>query len=105
MVQKFVMGSPLYRQEQELMRQGIPLSRQTMSNWILRAAADYLTPVYNALHTELLRREVLHADETSLQVLHEPGIKPQSESYMWLYRKGGLSTAGTEESPIVLYEY
>ena len=31
-VQKFVMGSPLYRQEQELKRQGIPLSRQTMSN-------------------------------------------------------------------------
>ena len=31
MAQKFVMGSPLYRQEQELKRQGIPLSRQTMS--------------------------------------------------------------------------
>lgn len=31
MVQKPVMGSPLYRQEQELKRQGIPLSRQTMS--------------------------------------------------------------------------
>lgn len=109
MVQKFVMGSPLYRQEQELKRQGIPLSRQTMSNWILRAAADYLTPVYNALHRELLRREVLHADETTLQVLHEPGKKPQSESYMWLYRTGGFSNAGNSgdasEQPIVLYEY
>ena len=105
MVQKFVMGSPLYRQEQELKRQGIPLSRQTMSNWILRAAADYLTPVYNALHRELLRREVLHADETTLQVLHEPGKKPQSESYMWLYRTGGLSCDGNVERPIVLYEY
>ena len=49
MVQKFVMGSSLYRQEQELKRQGITLSRQTMSNWILRAAADYLMPVFNAL--------------------------------------------------------
>ena len=105
MVQKFVMGSPLYRQEQELKRQGIPLSRQTMSNWVLKAAADYLTPVYNALHRELLRREVLHADETTLQVLHEPGKKPQSESYMWLYRTGGFSSNGTEERPIVLYEY
>ena len=105
MVQKFVMGSPLYRQEQELKHQGIPLSRQTMSNWILRAAADYLTPVYNVLHRELLRREVLHADETTLQVLHEPGKKPQSESYMWLYRTGGLSCDGNVERPIVLYEY
>ncbi len=95
------MGSPLYRQEQELKRQGIPISRQTMSNWVLRAAADYLTPVYAALHRDLLRREVLHADETTLQVLHEPGKKPQSESYMWLYRTGGLSSVGTEERPAV----
>lgn len=76
-----------------------------MSNWILRAAADYLTPVYDALHRELLRREVLHADETTLQVLHEPGKKPQSESYMWLYRTGGVGSAVPEKHPIVLYEY
>ena len=98
--QKFVMGSPLYRQEQELNRQGISLSRQTMSNWILRAAEDYLTPVYEQLHRELLKRDVLHADETTLQVLHEPGKKPQSESYMWLYR-----TSGDTDKPIILYEY
>lgn len=50
MTQKFVMGSPLYRQEQELNRQGIPLSRQTISNWMLRASKDYLSPVYEQLH-------------------------------------------------------
>lgn len=100
MTQKFVMGAPLYRQEQELNRKGIHLSRQTMSNWILRAAEDYLTPVYEQLHKELLKRDVLHADETTLQVLHEPGKKPQSESYMWLYR-----TSGDTDKPIVLYEY
>lgn len=104
MVQKFVMGAPLYRQEQELKRQGIPLSRQTMSNWILKATADYLTPVYDALHRELLTREVLHADETTLQVLHEPEKKPQSESYMWLYRTGS-DADGENGHPIVLYEY
>lgn len=32
MTQKFVMYSPLYRQEQEYGRAGVPLSRQTMSN-------------------------------------------------------------------------
>ena len=100
MTQKFVMGSPLYRQEQEINRQGIHLSRQTMSNWILRAAEDYLTPVYEQLHKELLQRDVLHSDETTLQVLHEPGKAPQSESYMWLYRTGGDT-----DKPIVLYEY
>mgnify|MGYP002300331867 FL=1 len=100
MTQKFVMGSPLYRQEQEMNRKGIQLSRQTMSNWILKAAEDYLTPVYEQLHKELLKRNVLHADETTLQVLHEPGKAPQSNSYMWLYR-----TSGDTEKSIVLYEY
>ncbi len=100
MTQKFVMGSPLYRQEQEINRKGIHLSRQSMSNWILRATEDYLTPVYKQLHKELLTRDVLHADETTLQVLHEPGKKPQTDSYMWLYR-----TSGDTDKPIVLYEY
>lgn len=100
MVQKFVMGSPLYRQEQELNRQGIPLSRQTMSNWLLWAAGHLLAPVYDQLHEELLKREVLHADETTLQVLHEPGKTAQSNSYMWLYR-----TSGDTDRPIVLYDY
>ena len=100
MTQKFVMGSPLYRQEQEINRKGIHLSRQTMSNWILKATEEYLVPVYKRLHRELLTRGVLHADETTLQVLHEPGKKPQSDSYMWLYR-----TSGDTDKPIVLYEY
>ena len=100
MTQKFVMGSPLYRQEQELNRQGISLSRQTMSNWILKASEIYLAPIYEQLHRELLTRDVLHADETTLQVLHEPGKKPQTESYMWLYR-----TSGDTDKPIVMYEY
>lgn len=100
MVQKFVMGSPLYRQEQELRRQGVPLSRQTMSNWLLWSAEHLLQPVYAQLHEELLKREVLHADETTLQVLHEPGKTAQSNSYMWLYR-----TSGDTGQPIVLYDY
>lgn len=100
MTQKFVMGSPLYRQEQELNRMGIKLSRQTMSNWILKVAEEYLTPVYEQLHKELLSRQILHADETTLQVLHEPDKKPENKSYMWLYR-----TSGDTDKPIALYEY
>ncbi len=100
MTQKFVMSSPLYRQEQEWARQGLKLSRQTMSNWVLYAAEHILTPVYDELHRQLVKREVLHADETTLQVLREPGKKAQAKSYMWLYRTG--QDGGP---PIVLYEY
>ncbi|MBR6413574.1 MAG: IS66 family transposase [Oscillospiraceae bacterium] len=48
----------------------------------------------------LVARDLLHADETEVQVLHEPGKAPQSKSYMWLYRTGSDA-----ERPIVLYEY
>ena len=85
MAQKFVMSIPLYRQEKDWKRQDIQLSRQTMSNWLLRCAKDFLEPIYEKLHEELLRQSILHADETTLQVLKEPEKKAQSKSYMWLY--------------------
>ena len=100
MTQKFVMGSPLYRQEQEFKYAGIELSRQTMSNWILKASNGWLTPIFETLHEELLKHDILHADETTLQVLHEPGKSAQSKSYIWLYRTGRDAA-----HPIVLYEY
>ena len=100
MTQKYVMYSPLYRLEQEYNRMGLKLSRQTMSNWILNASDTWLRPVYDELHRELCRQEVLHGDETTLQVLKEPGRKAVSKSYMWLYR-----TSGCAEHPIILYEY
>ena len=43
---------------------------------------------------------MLHADETTLQVLKEPGRSSTSKSYMWLYR-----TSGCTKQAIVLYEY
>lgn len=74
--------------------------RTIITNWLLWASEHLLTPVYDLLHLELLKRDVLHADETTLQVLHEPGKTAQSRSYMWLYR-----TNGDTDWPIVLYEY
>ena len=98
--QKYFMASPLYRQEQEWKQNGILLSRQTMANWLIKASELWLEPVYNAMKARLVSREVLHADETTNQVLHEPGKTAQSKSYMWLYR-----TSGDAEHPLVLYEY
>ena len=69
---KYVLALPLYRQEQELRRLGLPVSRQTMSNWVLTAGERWLLPVYHALHKELLANKILHADETTLMVLREP---------------------------------
>ena len=99
-IQKFVMYSPLYRLEQEFNRQGLRLSRQTMANWLLNISEKWLRPVYDTLREQLCREPVLHADETRLQVLKEPGRSSTSKSYMWLYR-----TSGCAKQSIVLYEY
>ena len=98
--QKFVMGSPLYRQEQEWKLSGILLSRQTMSNWLIKACENWLLPIYEEMKRRLCEHEVLHADETTLQVLHEDGKPAKSKSYMWLYR-----TSGEANQQIVLYDY
>ena len=45
---------------------GILLSRQTMSNWLIRATNDWLQPIFDVMKAELRRRQVLHADETKL---------------------------------------
>ena len=69
MAQKFVMGSPLYRQEQELKRNGIMLSRQTMSNWIMKLYDLYFQEFVEYMHDQLLKCEYINADETKLEVL------------------------------------
>ena len=71
--QKFVMYSPLYRLEQEFNRQGLRISRQTMANWLLNTSEKWLRPIYDTLREQLCKEPVLHADETTLQVLKEPG--------------------------------
>ena len=97
---KYVLALPLYRQEQELRRLGLPVSRQTMSNWVLTAGERWLLPVYHALHKELLANKILHADETTFMVLREPERQARQRSYVWLYR-----TSGNALRPVVLYDY
>lgn len=85
--QKYVEGSPLYRQEQNLGRLGFELSRQCMANWVL-AGADWLEQITRRMKTHLMECAILHGDETPLQVLKEEGRRPQQSSYMWLYQSG-----------------
>lgn len=96
---KFVMGLPLYRQEQHSHSLGVTLPRQSMANWVMACSDRWLSKLYDRLHSILLARDHLHADETELQVLHEPGRAATARSYMWLYR------TGRDGPPIVLFDY
>ena len=100
MYQKYVNAVPLYRQEKDWEHLGIALSRSTMANWIIRCSEDYLFPITDRFREILLKRDIVHCDETPVQVLKEEGKKPQTKSYMWLYRTGDDG-----KEPIILYDY
>lgn len=96
---KYVLSLPLYRQEQEFARYGLDLKRPTISNWIIRAADLYLYRIADAIEKKLLSGDIVLADETEVQVLHEKDKPPQSKSYMWVY------TNGRSDTPCFIYRY
>ncbi|AQS58044.1 IS66 family transposase [Desulforamulus ferrireducens] len=98
--QKYVNGMPLNRQEKDWACQGVTLSRATLANWVIRAATDWLRPLWETMKAYLLKQAVISADETVIQVLKEEGKSPTSESRMWVYCSGN-----TGNPPVVLYEY
>lgn len=100
MFQRVFLGLPYYRQEPLAAQLGLTPPRETMANWCIYCAEHYLLPLYEKLHSLLLKRDVLHADETTCQVLHEKGRAADSASYMWIFLAGSDGLA-----PIVLYDY
>ena len=86
--QKFELAVPFYRQEKEWETLGLALTRETMSNWAMIVYRDWLDPIVQVFRNELLKAQHIHADETPVQVLNEPGRKNTTESYMWLYCSG-----------------
>lgn len=84
---KYADGLPLYRLSTILKRHGIELTRQTLSESVL-STAHKIEPLIAHMRSSLLQGEVMHMDETTVQVLKEPDKKPQSKSYMWVQRGG-----------------
>lgn len=98
---KFVDGTPLYRQELSLKRKGVPISRQNMSNWLMRCSDDYLEPLFNKMHEDFRNEvEIKHMDETKLAVLEDNREEDRSTSYEWLAMSGKY-----EEKQMALYFY
>lgn len=82
MSQKYVESMPLYRQEQQFARFGVSLTRQTLANWMIYGADKWLSLLQHRMHEHLLEQDILHADETTLQVLQEPGRAAETKSYL-----------------------
>jgi transposase len=97
---KYLLALPLNRQEQEFQRLGINISKQTMANWMIYSSSHWLILIYNLLKEALVTRDILHSDDTSLQVIKENGRKASQKSHMWIYR-----TAAFDPEAIVLFDY
>ena len=82
------MGIPLNRLENDFYRMGLVLPRANMAHWVIRCSDEWLSPIYNRIHEELLKCEILHMDETRIQVNKESGKKASSDSFMWVIRSG-----------------
>jgi transposase len=98
--QKYSSGMPLYRIEKGFTYDGVDISRQTMSNWVVKCSEMYLEPIYDLLKSHLLKESILRANETTVQVLREPGRAAQTKSYEWVYRTGAFA-----ERKISVYDY
>lgn len=97
---KYQYGLPLYRQESMFNDYGISLSRQTMSDWLIRCS-ELLMPLYDLFKSQLLAQAVIHADETPLKVIREE----KTTSYMWVYCCGEDKLNNNKTKNIVLYDY
>ena len=95
---KFVDGMPLYRQSTQFERIDFDAPRQTLARWRVQCGC-LVQPLINLLRDRLLESAYIRMDETTVQVLKEPGRSAQSMSYLWVQQ------SGEREHPVVLYDY
>lgn len=60
MTQKYVERLPLYRQEKQFKRIGLALSHQTIANWMIKGAEQWLCSLYDRMHDLLLKQDIIH---------------------------------------------
>lgn len=97
-VVKYVDGLPLARFEKVLARHEVEVPRQSMARAMIKLA-QALQPLHNLARDTLLDAPVIHMDETTVQVLKEPGRSPTTKSYMWVQR------GGPPGRTVVLFDY
>lgn len=95
---KFNRHLPLYRQEDMFKSMGMPMTRATLSNWVIKAA-NLLKPLIDLMIKNIKQYDIAYADETVLQVINEAGKSSTSKSYMWLF------IGGPPDKQSFIYQY
>ncbi|MDD2978325.1 IS66 family transposase [Aquabacterium sp.] len=98
LVGKYADHLPLYRQEAIFGRAGLAIPRSTLAQWVGTCGVR-LQPLVDALKTEILSHQVLHADETPVAML-KPGNGKTHRAYLWAYAPGAF-----ENIKAVVYDF
>jgi transposase len=86
-VDKFCNHLPAYRQSQIYAREGVEISRSTISSW-LGAGAKLLEPIANLIREYVISAKQIHGDDTPVKVLN-PGTGKTKTARMWVYVNDG----------------
>ena len=98
-VSKVLDRQPLYHLEKSIeQRHHWHIARSTMARWMIQLS-EKLQVLVNLMKDELEHYDVASIDATTLQVLNEPGRRPDSPSYVYCIR------GGPPDKKVILYEY
>ena len=102
LISKYCDHLPLYRQAVIYARQGVPLDRATLADWVGRACW-WLAPLHRLLATTILAADKIFADDTPIPVL-DPGRGKTKTGRFWAYGIDERPFQGTRP-PAVVYLY
>lgn len=99
---KYCEHTPLYRQTEILVRQGVALSRALLSNWV-DACCRLMAPLDEALYHYVMDCRKLHTDDTPVPVLAS-GRKKTKTGRFWTYVRDDRS-AGSSDPPAAWFAF
>jgi transposase len=99
-IAKYADHLPLYRQEAIYARSGVSLSRSTLAEWV-GAVGVALQPLVDRLGERLRAQAILHADETTVNLL-DPGAGKTRRAYLFAYTNARHVGA---DPPMVVFEF
>jgi len=84
LTKKYADHLPLYRIQEELLRDGVGISRKLMSKWIIKIGLA-LKPLADEMLSRILKSDNVFIDETPINIQATPKVK---QGYMWLMSGG-----------------
>ena len=100
---KYNNALPLERQSRAYKSNSINLATNTMDNWVIKSADNYLSLLYDRLHELIYENSVIHVDESPVKVMQidNKKVKNDKKTYMWAYRNRPTQSS----KPVILYDW